>query len=42
MKFNLGFLPRFERQPLQFFDDFLGENVMEQLFVRHLVGIFNL
>lgn len=41
MKLDLRFLAGFERQPLQFLNDFLRENVMQQLLVRHLAGVFD-
>ena len=42
MKLHLGFLAGFERNALQFSDDFLRENIVQQLLVRHLGGVFDL
>ena len=41
MKFDLRFLAGFERESLQFSDDFLRENIVQQLLVGHLVWVFN-
>ena len=41
MKFDLRFLAGFESDSLQFSDDFFRENIVEQLLVGHLAGVFN-
>jgi hypothetical protein len=42
MKFDLRFLAGFEREPFQFLNDFLRENIVQKLFVSHLVRVFDL
>lgn len=42
MKLHLRFLAGLEGNSLQFLYDFFWEKIVQQLFIRHLGGVFNL